>query len=114
MVIVPAFTYFFTFTGRDWGQNTVVNKLPPKLRKPCKQNQSSECYFYLFKTFSHLTGHLNISIAFYLSSDRLGWGLTYPGLGSLPPEGEDTLAWQLAPHLWKLGELRSEKLFNNF
>ena len=38
MVVEPAFTYFFLFTGRDWGQNTVVNKFPPKLRKSCKQN----------------------------------------------------------------------------
>ena len=33
----------------------------------------------------------------YLSSHRKGQGVRYPGLGSLPPRGEDTLAWAACP-----------------
>ena len=33
----------------------------------------------------------------YLSSIRKGQGVRYPGLGSLPPGGEDTLAWAACP-----------------
>ena len=33
----------------------------------------------------------------YFSSNRKGLGVRYPGLGSLPPGGEDTLAWAACP-----------------
>ena len=33
----------------------------------------------------------------YLSSNRKGQGVRYPGLGSLPTGGEDTLAWAACP-----------------
>ena len=50
----------------------------------------------------------------YLSSNRKGQGVRYPGLGSLPPRGEDTMAWAANPHPWKLGKFQSERLFNHF
>ena len=91
--------FYLFFTLQDWGQNTVVNKFPPKLRKSCKQNQSSECYFYFLKTFSHLTGHLNISIAFYFlsffRSAVVGGKIPWPG--QLAPRIEDNLTWAACP-----------------
>ena len=33
MVVVPAFTFFFHFTGRDWGQNTVAQEVSSQAQK---------------------------------------------------------------------------------
>ena len=33
MVVVPAFTYFFHFMGRDWGQNTVAQEVSSQAQK---------------------------------------------------------------------------------
>ena len=59
-------------------------------------------------------------VIIYLSSDRLGLGVRYPGLGSLPPPPGVKIPWpgQLAPpppapHPWKLGKLRSDKVLNH-
>ena len=75
MVVVPAFTYFFTLREGIEAKLLCPKKFSPKLRKSCKQNLSSEWYCYPFKTISHLTGHLDISITFYyLSFFQIGWG----------------------------------------
>ena len=48
MVVVPAFTYFFFhFTGIG-AKLLWPKKFVPKLRKSCKQNKSSECFFVIF------------------------------------------------------------------
>ena len=33
MVVVPAFTYFFHFMERDWGQNTVAQEVSSQAQK---------------------------------------------------------------------------------
>ena len=62
-------------------------------------NKVQKISFIIFKTISHLTGHLNITIIFYNLSfySRKGWAVRYPGLGSLPRGREDTLAWAACP-----------------
>ena len=62
-------------------------------------NQVKKISFIIFKTISHLTGHLNITLICYNLSFCLqeGVGVRYPGLGSLPTGNEDTLAWAACP-----------------
>ena len=68
MVVVPAFTYFFTLWEGIGAKILWPKKFPPKLRKSFNQKLKFRMLFYLFKTISHLTCHLNISIAFYYLS----------------------------------------------
>ena len=74
MVMVPFFTYFFTLWEGIEAKIQWPKKFAPKLRKSCTQNLSSGCFmFYLFKTISHLTGHLNISITVLSIFLQTGW-----------------------------------------
>ena len=68
MVIVPAFTYFFPLREGIEAKLLWPKKLAPKLRNLVNKIKVQNVIFIFFKTISHLTGHLNISVTFYYLS----------------------------------------------
>ena len=62
MVVEPAFTYFFTLREGIGAKILWSISFLPSLENLVNKIKVQNVFFYLFKTISHLTGHLNIVI----------------------------------------------------
>ena len=64
MVVEPAFTYFFTLWEGIGAKILWSISFLPSLENLVNKINVQNVIFVLFKTFSHLTGHLNFCLLF--------------------------------------------------